>query len=317
VEFKDYYELLGVPRSATKDEIKRSYRKLARKYHPDVSTEENAEEKFKQAKEAYEVLSDPKKREAYDRLGSRWKEGEQFQPPPDWGSEEGFQTGGFSGKDTQGFSDFFSEMFGGGGGFQQQGGRTYQGGGFQSRGQDVRSRISISLSDAYNGTSRQIQLQIPHINQHGQVTNESKALNIKIPKGVVTGQQIRLAGQGGPGGGGGPNGDLYLEVILEDGPVFSSKGKDIYLNLPIAPWEAALGTKVSVPTLGGALEVKIPENTQSGKKLRLKSKGLPAKVPGDQYIVLQIVVPKADTDERRQLYKEMAEKMAFDPRSGL
>jgi curved DNA-binding protein len=317
MNFKDYYELLSVERTADKTEIKRAYRKLARKYHPDVSKEADAEEKFKEVKEAYEVLSDPEKRKAYDRLGSRWKEGESFQPPPDWGGEQGFQGGGFAEGDAQGFSDFFSELFGGGGraqgGFRQAHG--FQGRERKVRGQDIRSRIVITLEEAYHGGSRKIQLQIPNINQQGQATNEVKALNIKIPKGVTSGQQIRLAGQGAPGMQGGGNGDLYLEIALQAHQIFSPEGKDIYLTLPIAPWEAALGAKISVPTLGGLLGVKIPEGAKSGKKLRLKSKGLPAKVPGDQYIILQIVVPKADTEEKKQFYHTMSETMAFDPRA--
>ncbi len=313
MEFKDYYQTLGVSKNAKKDEIKRAYRKLARKYHPDVSQEANAEEKFKEVKEAYEVLNDPEKRKAYDTLGPNWKNGQDFTPPPGWEQQ---QTGGFHHGFTSGnqqdFSDFFEELFGQqrGGGFHHQS----SGRGFKSKGQDAHVKVLISLEDAFSGATRQIALQMPEVTAQGQIVNKPKTLNVKIPKGIMQGQQIRLTGQGGPGLGGGPNGDLYLEVEFQDHPQFSIEGKDIYATVPIAPWEAALGAKISAPTLNGKVNLTVPANSQSGKKLRLKGKGLPAKTAGDQYVVLQVVVPPADTEAKRKLYKQMAEEMAFEPR---
>ena len=313
MEFKDYYKVLSVEKSATKDEIKRAFRRLARKYHPDVSKEKDAEEKFKEVKEAYEVLTDPEKRKAYDNLGADWRHGQDFTPPPGWEqSAGGFYTNNFNQGGAEGFSDFFSELFGGRGGFHsQRGGRAH---GFQSKGQDASVKILIGLEDAYHGATRQINLQIPEMDQHGQVINKTKSLRVKIPQGVTQGQQIRLPGQGNPGMGGGPAGDLYLEIEFQDHPLYSVKNKDIYVNIPITPWEAALGATIKAPTLGGDVDVKIPTGSQSGKKLRLKGKGLPAKESGDQYIVLQIVVPQADTEAKRKLYETMAKEMAFNPR---
>lgn len=290
MEYKDYYSILGVSKSADKDEIKRAYRKLARKYHPDVSTETNAEEKFKEAKEAYEVLSDPEKRQAYDTLGPNWKQGQDFSPPPGWEQAAGgFNRGGHSHANPEDFSDFFSELFGGRG-------FGSHGRGFQSQGQDAHVKITIPLTDAYHGATRQINLQMGR---------ETKSLNVKIPAGVTEGQQIRLSGQGQPGVGGGASGDLYLEVHFEKEAQFHAEGKDIYTTVSIMPWDAALGGKISVPTLSGKVEMSIPAGSQSGAKLRLKGKGLPGKIIGDQYVVLKVMVPPANTAEKKALYEQM------------
>lgn len=309
MEYKDYYQILGVPREASSDEIKKAYRKLARKFHPDVSKEKNAEEKFKELGEAYDVLQDPKKREAYDRLGSQWKEGEQFRPPPDWESAFGggfnFNQGGQQGAD---FSDFFSNLFGGGGGFRQSG-RTGRRAHAAMRGEDIRAKLQISLEDAYQGATRELSLS----SGPGQAL---KTLRVTIPKGILPGQQIRLAGQGSPGWEGGPAGDLYIEVEYAPNSLFKHDKANVTLNVPLTPWEAALGTTLSVPTLGGKVEVKIPPGSQSGKKLRLKGKGIPAKVPGDQYLVLEIMTPPAESETSKMFYQEMASKLPFNPREG-
>ncbi len=313
MEYKDYYKILGLEKTAKAEEIKKAYRKMARKYHPDVSKEPNAEEKFKEAKEAYEVLSDEEKRKSYDSLGENWQSGQNFTPPPGWeggfaysGSGDGFDP------NTADFSDFFSELFGGG--FRNashQGGRTH---GFASKGQDVRSSITISLEDAFNGGSREISFKMPEMDAHGRQHLRAKTLRVKIPAGVKNNQQIRLNGQGAPGMGGGPNGDLYLEIHIQDHPLYSVQDGNIYLTLPLTPWEAALGATISVPTLAGKVDLKIPAGSQAGQKLRLKGRGMPAPTPGDQYVILQIAIPKADTPEKKALYEKMAELMAFNPR---
>lgn len=311
MQYKDYYAIMGVNRDASSEEIKRAYRKLARKYHPDVSKEAQAEEKFKELGEAYEVLKDPEKRANYDQLGSQWQAGQEFKPPPDW-QRQGENVFDFTGADSSEFSDFFSSLFGGGGGargWQRQGARTAN-----IRGEDLHSKIQINLEEAYQGATHTIQLEIPERLPDGMIQSKLQTLKVKIPPGITKGQQIRLTGQGAPGVGTGPRGDLYLEIDLRDHPLFKVNGADIYLTFPLAPWEAALGASVQVPTLGGKVEVKIPPNSQAGQKLRLKGRGLPAKTSGDQYVTLQIVVPKADTPAARQLYQQMAEQMAFNPR---
>ncbi len=318
MEFQDYYKLLGVSRNTTDAEIKKAYRKLARKYHPDVSKEANAEEKFKQVKEAYEVLKDPEKRQAYDQFGQNWKQGQQFNPPPEWGTQgtSGFTGGGFTGADAGDFSDFFESMFGGGNGFRQGG--FSKGHAFKTRGEDLHSKVTVSLEDAYHGTTRSIRLKAPEINAQGQMHYKLKTLNVKIPKGVIAGQQIRLSGQGGPGQGGGKNGDLYLQVEFAKHSLFTIEEKDVYLRLPITPWEAALGTKITVPLIGSKVDLKIPMGVESGKKMRLKGKGIPAKVPGDFYVILEIVTPKAETASQKAFYADMQKEFTeFAPRQEL
>jgi curved DNA-binding protein len=333
MRFKDYYEVMGVPRGATQDEIKRAYRKLARKFHPDVSKEKNAEERFKELQEAYEVLKDPEKRAAYDQLGSDWRQGQEFRPPPDWG--KGFEfTPGRGGRGGRGahaagpgagadFSDFFSELFGtrspfgGTHGFQSAGrAGAGAGQGFASAGQDHVARVEIDLEDAYRGGTRTLELRTPEITPDGHVTSRPRTLRVSIPAGVVEGQQIRLAGQGSAGIGGGPSGDLYLEVNFRPHPLFKVDGRDVIVQLPVAPWEAALGEAVSVPTLGGPVEMKLPVGARAGQRLRLRGRGLPGPTPGDQYVLLSIVLPP-DSPAARDFFTRMKRELPFDPRAEL
>ncbi len=313
MEYKDYYQILGLEKTATLEQIKKRYRILARKYHPDVSKEKDAEEKFKQVKEAYEVLKDPKKRKAYDQLGSQWRAGEQFKPPPGWQWDFQQPAGGVEGEGSTGFgdfSDFFENLFG-----QGVRSRTWQRA-YSQKGQDLQSKIIISLEEAFAGTQRVIQLQDPVLDPGtGRIVNKTRNLKIKIPAGVIAGQQIRLAGQGGKGQGAGKPGDLYLEIQLSEHPWFTLKNRDIYLNLPVTPWEAALGSKISIPTLGGKVELTIPPHSQTGSQLRLRNRGLPGSPPGDQYVVLTIYTPEPKTEEQQQLYRQMAQVMPFNPRA--
>ena len=314
MEFRDYYEIMGVDRNATQDDIKRAYRKLARKYHPDISKDANAEEKFKEMGEAYEVLKDPEKRAAYDQLGQNYKAGQDFTPPPGWDAGFEFSTGGFEGAaDSAAFSDFFESLFGQGG-FAR--GRA-QAGGFHARGQDHQAKILIDLDDAINGATRTITLQVPEIDPQGHVQTRSRTLNVNIPKGVKQGQQIRLAGQGAPGIGQGDTGDLYLEIEFKPHSFYHVEGHDIYLDLPVTPWEAALGGTVKVPTPSGIVEMKIPPGSASGKKMRLKGRGIPAKTPGDFYVVLKISLPEAGSDKAKALYEQMKNELNFNPRQNL
>lgn len=293
MRFKDYYETLGIRRDASVEDIKRTYRRLARKYHPDVSKETNAEARFKEVGEAYEVLKDPEKRAAYDRFGKDWKHGQEFRPPPGWERQFNFGGDGFSG--ASGFSDFFEALFGHGG-FDAHGP-------MRPRGGDRSAKIEIPLEDVYRGATRNVTLQ-------------GRTLSLKIPRGVTEGQRIRLGGQGGTGAGGAPAGDLYLTVTYATHPLFKAEGRDVHLKLPVAPWEAALGATVAVPTLGGRVDLKIPRDSRAGQTLRLKGRGLPGRPDGDQYVVLEIVAPPADTPEAEALYRKMAEAMRFDPRAG-
>lgn len=312
MEFKDYYQTLGVSKDAKEDDIKRAYRKLARKYHPDVSKEPNAEEQFKAVQEAYEVLKDPKKRSAYDQLGSQWKSGDEFRPPPNWQQYANVDPSQFEDVDLGGFSDFFSSIFGGGGG-RAQGARMHQRA-RQHRGQDETAKIQITLEEAYHGGEKSIHLQMPEVDAHGQIHYKNKTIKITIPKGITSGQQLRLAKQGSPGLGGGEPGDLYLEIDILPHRFFTLEGQNVFLKLPITPWEAALGAKVTVPTLGGSVEMKIAANSQTGQKFRLKGRGLPGKMPGDQYVLLEIATPPAKTDTDKKLYEQMAASMPFNPR---
>lgn len=310
MRYKDYYDTLGVPRTATGEEIKRAYRKLARKYHPDVSEEPDAEDRFKDVQEAYEVLKDPEKREAYDRLGSNWRQNEDFTPPPDWDSGHSFRQGGFG--EARDFSDFFESIFGG----ATQGPRR-RSEGFRMRGEDRGVKVRIPLEDAFAGNTRRFTITAPEIDPRGEMRETTRSIDVTIPRGVTEGQRIRLSGQGGTGFGGGPSGDLFLEIEFEPHPHFHAIGRDVYLDLPVAPWEAALGARVPVPTLGGRVDMNIPAGSQSGRKLRLQGRGLPGKTPGDQYVVLKIVVPEAKTDEQKALYQEMERLLKFNPRQGL
>jgi len=297
MEYKDYYKILGVSRDASAEDVKRAYRKLARQYHPDKNKAKGAEDRFKEANEANEVLSDAKKRRAYDQLGANWKAGQNFTPPPGWethftrgGGARGFSTGGD-------FSDFFSTLFGGGGPFSGGGFEDFEGGGFRTPRQDQRAAISIALEDSYEGAQRTLTF--------GQGRN----LNVRIPKGVTAGQTIRLAGQA-PGGG-----DLLLEVQFAPHPEFRLEGRDVHSSVALAPWEAALGTRIAVRTLGGTVELSVPEGSQGGRKMRLKGRGLPGSPAGDQFVTLEIVTPPAADPADRSFYGEMQRRFeSFKPR---
>lgn len=311
MKFRDYYEILGVPRTAGADEIKKHYRKLARKYHPDVSKEPDAEQRMREVNEAYAVLSDPEKRAAYDQLGQGYRSGQEFRPPPDW--DTGFEFSGrdFSGMDAAEFSDFFAELFG-----RMGGGRRARGGGFGARGEDHHAKIVIGLEDAWNGATRQISLRAPRLEADGRVSLGTRTLNVRIPQGVKEGQMIRLAGQGAPGLAGGPSGDLYLEVHFQPQSRFRVEGRDLHLALPVAPWEAALGATIEIGLpAGNAVKVRIPEGAQSGRTLRVKGKGIPGNPPGDLYLEIQVVLPEAKSPAARKLYETMARELAFDPRA--
>ncbi len=316
MEYKDYYRVLGVERTATQDEIKKAYRRLARKYHPDVSKEPNAEERFKEINEANEVLQDPEKRAAYDRLGSGWQSGQEFRPPPGWDQGFEFSGNGFRGAGPSSFSDFFESLFGNGSPFGA-GFRTGQGPGMHLRGEDHHARIQVTLEEAFHGATKQVKLERPELNRSGRVVTRAHTLKVRIPAGITAGQQVRLPGQGSEGPGGGNRGDLYLEVEIAPHPLFRVEGRDVVLDLPLTPWEAALGATVAVPTLGGTVEARIPAGARSGQKMRLKGRGLPGSPPGDQYLVLQVVTPPADTAAKRKLYQEMAHAMPFNPRTHL
>ncbi len=311
MEYKDYYKILGVARDATQDEIKRAYRKLARKYHPDVSKEADAEQKFKQLGEANEVLKDTEKRAAYDQLGVDWQAQQDFRPPPGWASGFEFHGGPRGAGGNEDFSDFFKSLFGRAGGAAGSHHRQ----GFQMQGEDHHARVLIDLEDSYNGASRSISLQMPELTRDGHVKTARRTLKVRIPKGIRQGQQIRLSGQGSPGTGGGKAGDLYLEIEFNPHGIYRVEGSDVYLELPLAPWEAALGAAVKVLTPAGTVDLKIPANSKAGKKLRLKGRGIPAKTPGDLYVVIQISLPPADDEKARAMYERMRDELSFNPRA--
>jgi curved DNA-binding protein len=305
---------MGIKRDASQDDIKRAYRKLARKYHPDVSKESDAEERFKQLGEAYAVLKDPEKRAAYDELGSNWQAGQEFKPPPDWGAGFEFSGSGFEGMDSSARSDFFDTLFGRrstagfGAGERRQ---------FRARGEDHHAKVLIDLGDAYTGASNTIRLRTPELDPTGHVTTRERTLNVRIPKGVRQGQKIRLPGQGSPGHGGGGDGDLYLDIEFRPHRFYKPDGADVHLDLPVTPWEAALGATVKVPTPAGAVDLKIPAGARNGQKLRLKARGIPGKPPGDFYVTIGITLPPADKDFAKELYKKMQQTMPYNPRSHL
>lgn len=314
MEFKDYYEIIGVEKDATQDEIKRAYRKLARKYHPDVSKEPDAEARFKEVGEAHDVLSDTDKRAAYDKLASGATSGQPFTPPPDWDAGFEFRGRGFEGTGGEAYSDFFEAIFG-----RHMGARAgpQTRTTFQTRGEDHHAKVLIDLEDAFEGATRTISLRNPEIDATGNLVYKDRTLKVKIPKGVENGQKIRLTGQGTPGMGGGEPGDLYLEIAFNSHPLYRIDGRDLYIELPVAPWEAALGATVKAPAPGGMVDLKIPAETQTGGKLRLKGLGIPGARPGDLFVEPKVVLPPASSDTAKDLYRKMEAELAFNPRSKL
>ncbi|MEX0732323.1 MAG: DnaJ C-terminal domain-containing protein [Aquisalimonadaceae bacterium] len=317
MKYKDYYKILGVERGADSDVIKRAYRRLARKYHPDVSKEPDAEARFKEVSEAYEALSDPEKRAAYDQLGAGFQQGQDFRPPPGWEFHGHGGPAGFGqGQADETFSDFFESLFGGANPFADVGGfesrvhaRHGRARGGRRQGGSQTAAITISLEDAFHGATRTVSLS------NGQ--GGSRSLRVKIPAGVTEGQQIRLGGQGESGSGGGQAGDLYLKISIAPHRQYRLEGRDVHLELPVTPWEAALGAQLKVPTLGGWIDMKIPAGSQAGKRFRLRGRGLPGNPPGDQYVTLQIVAPRAETETARELYRRMQKEMPINPRGNL
>lgn len=308
VEYKDYYKTLGLEKSASPEEIKKAYRKLVRQYHPDLSKHENATEKTKEINEAYGVLGDAEKRAAYDDLGRRGQQTrEGFRPPPDWGSQYDFS--GAGAEDV--FADLFAHM-----GRRGRAGAG-PGAGFQMRGEDIHAAITIDLPDAYTGATRNIGLRVPVQHAQGHVAMQEKTLSVNIPKGVTPGQQLRLGGQGQPGIGGGPAGDLYLEIQYREDPRYRVDGANVYQTVPVTPWEAALGARISVPTPSGTVEVAVPAGSQAGRKLRLKGRGIPAATPGDLYLILEVALPPANSPRAKELYEQMAREMSFNPRNNM
>jgi curved DNA-binding protein len=292
MQFKDYYDTLGVNRGAPAEDIKRAYRKLARKYHPDVSKEKNAEAKFKDVQEAYEVLKDPEKRASYDQLGRDYRPGQQFRPPPDWEQQFG-RSGTHRFSDLNGFSDFFSSLFGGAAGGPQgpQGPQAPQ--------EEDAGSLEISVEEAFAGVRRRITLM---------EAGRPKQLEVQVPAGIAEGQTLRVARTGRPA--------LRFRIKMRPHALYVVNGKDVQIELPLAPWEAALGTKVPVPTLGGTVELTIPAGAQSGQKLRLRGRGMPASPNGDQFVVIKLVTPAGDTREAREAYERMKRDFKFDARAG-
>ncbi len=310
MQYKDYYQILGVSRNAVLADIKKAYRKLARKYHPDISKEANAEARMKEINEAYAVLSDTEKRAAYDQLGQNYRAGQEFHPPPNW--DAGFE---FSSADSADFGDFFSQLFGRMGGGRTPGGSFEARGDFHMHGEDHHAKVLLDIADAFHGAARQISLRVPRMDARGHVGLDTRTLNVKIPKGVYEGQIIRLAGQGAPGAGTGKSGDLLLEVHFNPHPLLRVDGSNLHMSLPVSPWEAALGALVPVSLFETGLKVHIPPGTQSGQQLRLRGKGIPSATPGDLLLDIKVVLPPAATPKAREIYETMARELAFDPRS--
>jgi curved DNA-binding protein len=303
MEFKDYYATLGVAPDASAEDIKKAYKRLARKYHPDVSKEQDAEAKFKEVGEAYEVLKDATRRLEYDQLrkyGGSQRPGADFTPPPGWESSAQFHAGD-GGAD---FSEFFETLFGGGG----FGHRGFSGGhSMRMRGEDLHAELALLLEEAYSGTEQMLEIRVPEIDEHGRRHRNIRKLKVKVPAGTTSGTVLRMRGQGAPGVGGGEHGDLLVTIHLAAHPLFSVDGRDISLVVPVLPWEAALGAKVTVPTLKGRTRVNVPANSQSGRRLRLAGQGLPGQPPGDCYLVLKVVMPETSTEADAALYRQLAD----------
>jgi curved DNA-binding protein len=311
MEFKDYYKVMGVARDATEAQIKQAYRKLARKYHPDVSKEKDAEARFKELGEAYEVLKSPEKRAAYDQLGQGHRAGEDFRPPPDW--DAGFEWSGGGARESD-FSDFFESLFGG----QARARAGNRRGAFHAgRGEDHHAKVLLDLDATLQGGVRQIALRVPEIDADGRLVSKERVLNVQVPKGILAGQHIRLAGQGARPPGEGTPGDLFIEVEFQPHPLYKIDGRDLYLDLPAAPWEAALGATVKTPTPTGTVELKIPPDSHAGTKLRLKGRGIPSSPPGDFYVILQIALPPAKDEKAKAAYAAFAAALPLDPRASL
>jgi curved DNA-binding protein len=288
MQFKDYYDTLGVSRGAPAEEIKRAYRKLARKYHPDVSKEKNAEAKFKDLQEAYEVLKDPEKRASYDQLGRDYRPGQQFRPPPDWEQHFG-RSGSHRFSDLNGFSDFFSSLFGNAAG---------DAGDAHAAPEEEAGTLEITVEEAFSGARRRVTLR---------EAGRSRQVDVQVPPGIGDGQSLRIGGAGRPA--------LRFRIKVRSHALYAVSGKDVQVELPLAPWEAALGTKVPVPTLGGTVDLTIPPGAQSGQKLRLRGRGLPGSPNGDQFVVIKLVTPPGDTREAREAYERMKRDFKFDARA--
>lgn len=309
MEFKDYYKILGVDADADDKSIKAAYRKLARKYHPDVSSEEDAEHKFKEVSEAYEVLRDKEKRAEYD-VARQYGGARGFEPPPGW--QGGAAGSGFQGDFQGGFSDFFEEVFGQAGHGSRQG---YSRQHFTRRGEDIELALAIFLEDAFKGESRTISYEVPSFDERGRLTREARTLKVKIPAGVTEGERIRLKGQGAPGIGDAPAGDLYLHIRFAPHPLYLVEGSDLTITVPVAPWEAALGCKLTVPTLEGDISLTVPANSQNGKRMRVRGKGLGrADKRGDLYVVLRVTMPESASQQEQTLWQQLAAASNFDPR---
>jgi curved DNA-binding protein len=324
MKFTDYYKTLGVERDASPEDIKKAFRKLVRKHHPDLNKASDAQVKMQEINEANDVLSDKEKRLAYDTLARRQAAGADFSPPPGWADGFEFSGRAANGADAgpdQDYSDFFEALFGASARRRPSGSsRSFAGDdtfGESMRGADHHSKMTIRLEDSFTGAVRELTLRSPELESSGQVVLRERTLQVNIPKGVYAGQQIRLAQQGAKGLGDGPVGDLYLEISFLPHPLYRPDGRDLYVSLPLTPWELMLGASIKVPTPGGLVEMNIPAGSQPGKKLRLRGRGLPAKEPGDEYLLLEVALPPADSEKARAFYKNMSEELSFNPRAHL
>ena len=306
MKFKDYYSVLGVEREASHDDIKKAYRRLARKHHPDISKAADAQTRMQELNEAYEVLQDVEKRAAYDRVGQGVRDDQTFEPPPGWDS--GFEFSGAPNGFGDGHSDFFETLFGASRRASASATRS-------GRGQDHHAKIIVPVEDSFLGATRQITLHSPELDAQGQVALRERTLQVGIPKGIRVGQQLRVAGQGSPSLGGGPRGDLYLEIQFEPHPRWRVDGADVYVTLRVAPWEAALGAEVPLLTPNGMIDIQVPAGSQGGRMLRVRGRGIPCSPPGHLYAVLEVVLPPAANDKARAAYRRMADELAFDPRA--